>query len=271
VLSLSDPSDADHRCRDLLDRTTITPKYDAILVDEAQDFGGVLLELVGRLIRPNRGGLTLSLDTSQNIRTRPQIDYGAMTQPTKLIRLERSHRSTSAIKSFSECFGKRPSTGQSAEDADDVAPVQLVWAENGDECVNMIVGESVRLMTEAGLQASEIMAVCFSTPQRRQLTQMFAERGIATSTPGQEQSSNEGGISIASPEVAKGHEASCVFLLGWDQDALIDSPEHACRRYVASSRAADILYVVYSSQNVPSEILLGTNVVKKLWPDDFRQ
>lgn len=269
-LSLSDPVDADHRCRDLLKQTTLDPQYDAILIDEAQDFGGVLIEWVEQLVRPNRGGLTLSLDPSQNIRVRPQIDYLARTQPVHFERLQRSYRSTAVIRHFSECFGCRKSEPLETEVEDDAEPVRLVWAESEDQCIAMIVAETARLIEDVGLLPSEIMAVCFSTPGRRKLIQALDDSGFSTSTPGRKNGAGLEAVLVASPEVAKGHEASCVFILDWDQDDLIETAEHACRRYVAASRAADVLYVVYSSQNVPAEILQGPEVVKQLWPDDFQ-
>ncbi|QDT04248.1 UvrD/REP helicase [Rubripirellula lacrimiformis] len=269
-LSLADPSDADHRCRDLLRRLPLEPQYDAILIDEAQDFGGVLIELVEQLVRPGRGGLTLSLDPSQNIRVRPAIDYSARRQPVQFERLNRSYRSTDVIQGFSDFFGCRPSRHFEIKENDDAEPVRLVWAENPHECVEMVVTEMARLISEVNLMPTEIMAVCFSTPGRRQLINALADRGFNTQTPGRLNAAAAAGIQVASPEVAKGHEASCVFVLGWDQADLMDTPEHACRRYVASSRAADILYLVYSSQKIPAEILQGTQVVKQLWPDDFQ-
>ncbi len=86
-LSLADPLDADFRCRDLLNRRRFTACYDAILVDEGQDFGEPLLSLVRSFVVPGQGGLSVSLDLSQNIRGRPPIDFGALAAPSKTHRV----------------------------------------------------------------------------------------------------------------------------------------------------------------------------------------
>lgn len=268
-ISLSDPADADRRCADLLMRTRFKPVYDAILIDEAQDIGGTLLKLVVQLIRPERGGLTLSLDASQNIRGRPPIVLELLQKPSQVFRLENAYRSTSSIQSFMETFGNRQLAGKSTQMDGDHEPVRLVWAESEDECARMIVAESIRLIRNVGLKPCEIMVVSFSPNQRLRLKQLFAEHGVCTSAPGK--TTDTTGILLASPEVAKGHEASCVFLLGWDGSAdLVESLENDCRRYVASSRAADMLYVVYSSQQLPTQITNSPNVKKQIWPEEFQ-
>jgi len=269
AISLSDPADADHRCNDILARKRFEPAYDAILVDEAQDLGGVMIRMVEQFVRPERGGITLSLDASQNIRDRPPIEFDSLRKPFKVIRLVNSYRSTSAIQKFNEVFGKHQSESTQGQQEANQEQVRLVWAENDDECAKMVVWESVRLIRDVGVKPGEIMAVCFTTKNRLRIKELFAENGVATSTPGQDQSTT--GILLASPEIAKGHEASCVFLTGWDQDGCLrPTPENECRRYVAGSRATDMLYVVYSSQQIPDEILKTSKAIKQLWPDDFR-
>lgn len=268
-LSLSDPTDADHRSREMLKSQMIKPMYDAILVDEAQDFGGELLKLVEHLVCDQRGGLTLALDSQQNIRFRPHIDFSSLPQPITRIQLDQSYRSTSAIRGFSEQFGCRRPRVSSEEVNGDVEPVRLVWAESQEDCLRMIVSETLRLIQDVGLQPHEIMVVCYSTPSQVRLRDLFAAHRIAVNRAGLEDAGK--GIRVASPEVAKGHEANCVFVVGWDEvSGELMTKEQACRRYVASSRAADILYVLYSAQNVPEELLQGPRVAKQLWPDDFQ-
>lgn len=268
-ISLSDPADADRRCADLLMRTRFKPIYDAILIDEAQDVGGTLLKLVVQLIRPEHGGLTLALDSSQNIRGRPPIVQALLPQPSHVFRLEHSYRSTSSIQSFTETFGNRQITTKSNPTDGKHEPVRLVWAESEEQCIRMIVSESIRLIRDVGLKPYEIMVVCFSPNQRMRLSQLFGEQSVFTSAPGR--LTDTTGILLASPEVAKGHEASCVFLLGWDCGAdSVESLENDCRRFVAGSRAADMLYVVYSSQQLPNKIMDSPVATKQLWPDDFQ-
>ena len=168
-----------------------------------------------------------------------------------------------------ETFGNRQLAGKSTQMDGNHEPVRLVWAESRDECARMIVAESIRLIRNVGLKPCEIMVVSFSPDQRLRLKQLFAEHGVCTSVPGK--TTDTTGVLLASPEVAKGHEASCVFLLGWDCGAdSVESLENDCRRYVASSRAADMLYVVYSSQQLPTQITNSPNVKKQIWPDEFQ-
>jgi len=51
-------------------RERITPRYRAVLVDEAQDFGNVELEIVRRLVRPNDNDLFLCGDAAQAVTTK---------------------------------------------------------------------------------------------------------------------------------------------------------------------------------------------------------
>jgi len=269
-LNLADPADADLRCRQLLQREKFTATFDAILVDEAQDLGGVLLELLQRLLKPNRGGLTIAMDSSQNVRNRPLIDRSKLSAPVETIRLTQCHRSTFCIRSFCQRLeGSNALPEPNAKNAME-EPVRLVWAESPEQCTAMIVSETRRLITDIGLQPHECMVVAFDGEQRRQLAKTFQEQGQQTSSPGRLETKGEG-IRIATPENAKGHEASCVFVVGWDsKDGGQEPHVRAARRYVAASRACDILYVVYTSQDaamIPGDSDSG--VLKQLWPDDF--
>jgi AAA domain len=269
-LSLADPEDADFRCRELLRRKRFEARYDSVLVDEAQDFGDLMLGLVNQFVIPGRGGLSLSLDSSQNIRVRPLVDLQALPTPTKKVKLDRSYRSTSAIRIFSEAFSSRPNQTDTTDNEPDneCEKVRLVWAETEDGCLDMVVAESKRLVEQLELRPEEIMVVCFLAEQRNRLKGHFSAVGLQTSTPGR----LANGIVITSPEVSKGHEASCVFVLGWDaDDEQLANTEGACRRFVASSRAADILYVVYTSQRIPPKLLECSQAIKQLWPDDFER
>jgi hypothetical protein len=267
-LDLSDPADADARCREMLERRTFEPAYDAILIDEAQDLGGILIDLVERLLRLNRGGLTVVVDSTQNVRNRPPIAYSKLPVPLASIRLKHCYRCTGTIRRFSHAFAgyEIPPDMRVAEDLEEL--VRLVWAETVEDCTDMIVSEATRLMRDVGLRASEIMVVAFNGRQRRAISKAFNVVGLDTIAPGALSDCGTA-VHIASPEVAKGHEASCVFLVGWD--TIETNPDTAAsRRFVAASRAADILFVVYTSQEHGS-LANETDslVVKQLWPDDF--
>ena len=267
-LDLTDPADADARCREMLDRRKFEPEYDAILIDEAQDFGAVLLELMRRFLRQGRGGMTVAMDSVQNLRDRPAIECTGLPAPLELIELKRCYRSTDIIHRFSHAFAGYdvPDAAKVAEETEE--RIRLVWAETSEDCTQMIVAESLRLIRDVGLHASEIMVVTFDGSQRREIIKAFDEKGRATASPGNADSHREA-IRIASPEVAKGHEASCVFVVGWDKND-DDSEIAAARRFVAASRAADILYVVYTSQEYGGlHAESDSMVIKQLWPDDF--
>ena len=266
-LDLADPADADARCKQLLERKSVTRCYDAILVDEAQDLGGILVELLKRFVIKDRGGFTLAMDSSQNVRCRPRIDRSQLPSPVELISLSECYRSTAAIQQFCYAFAgyKLPDSCGLPEEDDE--KVRLVWAENHDECIAMIVCEANRLLQDVGLRPEEILVVAFDGRLRRKAMHALEESGLTVTSPGKQAA--QSAICVASPEVAKGHEASCVFVVGWDT-AESDSVSEASRRFVAASRAADILYVVYASQEIGGLVEKADSlVVKQLWPDDF--
>ena len=269
-LDLADPVDADLRCKTLLQREQFIASYDAILVDEAQDLGAVLLELVLKFLKPNRGGLTIAMDASQNIRNRPPIDLQKLPVPLETITLTQCHRSTASIRFFAQRIRNAGDLSVSIGEGSLEEPVRLVWAESSEQCIAMIVHEARRLIADVGLLPHEIMVVTFEGHQRRQIVKAFQEQGMTTASPGRVAIAG-GGIRIASPEVAKGHEASCVFVLGWDApDVSSDVRVQTARRFVAVSRACDLLYLVYTSQDGGQ--LAGDSdavVLKQLWPDDF--
>ena len=269
-LDLTDPADADARCKQLLGREKFEQCYDAILIDEAQDLGSILLTLLNQFLKVNRGGLTITMDSSQNVRSRPLIDQSCLPGPVELFTLSQCYRSTSAIRWFCGVFAGYDRTQLKDPQGEPEEPVQLVWAESPEQCTAMILSESFRLMRDVGLEPHEIMVVAFDGQQRRQISKAFEQQGQKTSPPGKAGSSDRS-VLVCSPEVAKGHEASCVFVVGWDTPAS-NGQVQAARRFVAASRAADILYVVYSSQEggrLLSES--DSRIHKQLWPDDFEK
>jgi hypothetical protein len=262
VLDLADLVDADARAAKILPSWAPLLYYDAVLVDEAQDLGDCLLHLVARTIKPRRGGLAIAYDPAQNIRDRPEIRLGGLPQPLLLVDLDVAYRSTSTIAAFCDSL-RRGAVPDSSKDApsSDEEPVRIVWTEGESGFSEFVRFESRRLMQTLGMSPSEFLVVACDSAVRRRL-----ERELA---PGPDDDTATS-LRVVSPEVAKGHEASCAIVAGWDR--MLPGKLSDDRLIVACSRAADLLYLLYDAPDGPRRFEAVPPSIKlfQTWPDDFQ-
>lgn len=204
-------------------------KFDALIVDEAQDFSDDwLTALMLLLMRPDEDPLVLFLDSHQ------QIYRSALTLPAgwPVVELDRNCRNTLQIaRAVSGCFGDpRPEDGASGPD--------VSFIEADDSLILEVVHDVVRrLLADEGLAPDQIVALTNTRHVATRLRTMlvgpaaFVELG-------------RDGVVAETIHRYKGLEAEAVVL------ALSGKPESTANdvdralAYVGLSRARSALFVV---------------------------
>jgi hypothetical protein len=276
-ISLDDPERA---MEDLLRARTrgIDRAIDAVLIDEAQDFGDAWLDFALDTLRPGRGGAVLAGDERQALYRDASRPWALGGRRVAHLRLTRSYRSTREILEAASTVlpGRYAVEGKGALDGESV---DLVWAQSWDEQaaataweISHMIGPDKRepqdiavLVTQRGGTFKRIQAA---------LDGVHVPYLVVTRQ-------NAASFDLGSPEVkimtvhaAKGYEFDVVVLFGLE--ALPDSIEDAkaAQRasvgFVGMTRARDQLVVTYTRDNPYLERLRRCPSVNfSVWPDDY--
>jgi hypothetical protein len=250
------------------------PRYDAILVDEGQDFSDDMVRVIVALLNPQTNNLTIALDESQNIyrrRTSPWIDLGVQVRG-RTTALRATYRNTREITAFAAKFvADAPADGAPAR-AGQLA-LDNVYAPSGPEPelrrhktfadALASLGPQIRkLQDECGYPLSEF-AVLYPMRTFHGATDIDLPLSIqaALDSAGMlwrwasKDSRSKTDYDIAADSVTistvhsvKGLDFVCVFLVGFDflePSAHWSEEQTASLAYVAVTRARTRLYVPY--------------------------
>lgn len=291
--------------RDSITVRALNQKYDAILVDEAQDLIFGALSVIGRAVKPNRGGLLLAFD-------KPQDVYAAGSAPNR--DLSRFIASYSDVKKFPQSQAYRGTkqtisvacavTGVKPPDTGGLLEgekVALVRAESKTQQSLFVANNISSLMKERKtLKLNEIAIVYrdkyffdnnfYDNHLVRALKNknvgyryINAKSSYVTNSPDSEDQ-REDQLVITTVHSAKGKEFSVVFMIGLETYRSDSKPDaanfstiepsvetkNARLAYVAMTRAKDLLILVYSGDNSIIRALIGNSMVESLqWPADF--
>jgi len=270
--------DVSWRGLDAAKRRGLDWAYDAVLIDEVQDFHPPWIALALHLLRPNRGGLLLAGDPAQALYT--DGDLSAFLQEIKCreVRLTRPYRSTrqilSAIHSLDPEFEI-----EGIDDSLDGPPVELIWADSWDGQAAAVAWEIRHMITDGGRQPRDIgILVTKYGGTYRRLQAALSEFRIPHSVA---ERWNLGQFDLLSNTVklmtvhsAKGFEFPVVFLFGLE--TLPDPEDLESRRrarvaFVGATRAMDQLMVTYTRDN-RFLTMLSTDeqwVTRFVWPDNY--
>lgn len=278
----------------VLSSGTVRARYDAILVDEAQDFGADWLRLVHSTLRRGRGGMVLAADPGQEI-YRSELRSAALPID-QLVSLTRNYRNTEEVGRFAHgaVFGPPGQVATVSTGVPPVAdfalqgdPVHLVWAERWDKQADFIAKEVLQLV-ESGVASYAEIAVLYT-----QRTGMAARLASALDTAkipfhwvNRDKQSKaaldlrQDTVKLMTVHSAKGLEFRFVFLFGVEAiktgcTFASSTPEEANRAravYVGMTRAQERLYVTYTR---PNPIVARARELRKwceclIYPDDFR-
>lgn len=253
--------------------------YDAILLDEGQDFSDQMLQVMMKLLNPETNHLTIALDDRQDLyhRTQSWKEAGIRAR-SRVHRLSVVYRNTHEIADFGERFLSRNPTSQDTG----TEPLQLtlfpdpmvsqgpkpelVQLASLKEMVSF-VADKTRSLSDAHDYPFSEFAVLYATknpnPDMEQhlpsLIQRALEvRGIISHWASEDYRSKKdydittNSVTVCTIHSSKGLDWACVFLLGLD--ALEPGKrwtEEQIRNlaYVGITRARHQLYILYVQPN----------------------
>lgn len=256
------------------------PTVEAVLIDEAQDFRPIWLELIRSSVSPGGGGVLLAGDSAQALyHDGAGLDLTSLEGATR-IRLERPYRSTRRIMRAVGDLDPEFEVSASAH-APDGEPVELIWAESWDQQAEC-VGWEIAQMIESGQRTAGDIGVLVTTKWGtfKRLSEVFERREIPFTIVSKENSDlfdrGDNTVKIMTVHSAKGHEFPVVFVFALEALPNIDPSDTTTRTrarvgFVGGTRAKDQLLITYTRDN---EFLkkLSTNdddVRRWVWPDSY--
>ena len=261
-------------------------KYDAILVDEGQDFSDDMFKVITALLNKNTNNLTIALDDNQNIYKRKQswkkLGINAAGRRTKTIK--HVYRNTIEIAEFASKFISDNSESQKKDgvtqmemfpgfnDAHGPKPL-LLQLSNMDKIIDYVAKGIRDISINQKIPLYEIAIIYSSSfyqnPSLPELPNMLesalASKGILSNWISQDYRSKKlydlttNRVAISSIHSIKGFDYSCVFLIGlgfmeeknWTKDQIEKMI------YVAINRARDQLFIPYVNKTSHIERLIN--------------
>ncbi len=245
--------------------------YDAILVDEGQDFSDDMYKVLVALLNKKTDSFTIALDDNQNIYRNKQSwkELGIKAQG----RVHRMHQVYRNTKEIQECAQKL--TGHLQPEAEDGLfpgffdfhgpPPVFRKCETIQRMISFI-GSTIQSLAEKEYALSEI-AVIYTVKSRkdaddfhipRELEKELQSKGIMSTWVSKDYRSKRSydvttnSVTISTIHSVKGFDYTCVFLIGldmlepgeiWSEEQLVNLT------YVAITRARYRLYVPYATEN----------------------
>lgn len=256
-------------------------KYDAILVDEGQDFSDEMLRIIMALLNPVTNHLTVALDEHQNIyeRRRSWKELGIQARG-RVHRVAWIYRNTQEISAFATALVEgAPSTAISNDDVvggqEKLFP-EIFESSHGDPptimnfpdygAIAVWVADTIRgLSEEKGYPLSEIAVLyAMKAPEGNPdvnlpllIGKTLDQRGILHHWISEDYRAKRSydvttnSVTISTIHSVKGFDYACVFLLGLDGLAPGRWTDEQIRRlaYVGITRARERLLIPYCCKN----------------------
>ena len=248
-------------------------KYDAVLVDEGQDFSDDMLKVITAVLNEKTNNLTIALDENQDLYQRAQTwkELGIKVQG-RVHRISCCYRNTQEISQFaSRLIGKK---GGSAEGngGRQSALFQDMYAYNGPrpeimqfqdlEGIAAFVADTIRTLVDSGECSFSETAIIYTvkTPgdsPNKHIPMMFEKalesRGILYDWVSEDYRSKRSydvttnSVTISTIHSAKGFDYSRVFLVGLDLIDPLKLPVEQARNmaYVGATRVRYQLFIPY--------------------------
>ena len=262
-----------------LENVKKSEKYDAILIDEAQDFSDDMLQLIVKLLNPSTNSLTIALDENQNIYSRKRnwskigVHARGRTHSLSFV-----YRTTRELTDFAYKLAKNfTDDNQKAEspqlkmfpdflEFSGPAPI-LQQFPNIDEVLSFITKKIVSLSLDDGYLLSEI-AVLYGTSKfpgnsstNKNLIDLidkyFSEAGILYKFASEDYRAKRSfditseSVTVSTIHSVKGYDFAAVFIIGldWLEEGRWDRLQIDRLVYVGVTRARYKLYLPYVRKN----------------------
>jgi len=250
-------------------------KYDAILVDEGQDFSDDMYRIVVSLLNPVTNHMAIALDDNQNIYRRTQTwkELGIQARG-RVHKLSWVYRNTGNIADFAQKF-----LNQKEEKANPQSTQMEMFQEfltttgpepevrqlsNLDELINYIAKQINHLHHDEGYSLSEIAVIYTQkSPDHltrhssaRLITHALEKHGICCNWIAGDYRAKRAydvttqNVTISTIHSVKGFDYACVFVIGldWLEGARWTAEQVKNLTYVAITRARERLYLLNVSQ-----------------------
>jgi len=249
-------------------------KYDAILVDEGQDYSDAMFKVIKALLNENTDNLTIALDDNQNIykRKRSWKNLGINVAGKRTQKIDVVYRYTVELTEFFNQFvQKSENLIPDVEDAqiemfpgfyDSHGPAPLiVQFSDIEEIIDFVTNKTIELRTNNGIPFSEIALIYASNyyyePALPDLPNAFIDafqsKGIFFNWVSEDVRAKKAydittnSVTLSSIHSIKGLDYYCVFLVGLGLMEEKRWTEEQIERltYVAVTRARNQLYMPY--------------------------
>jgi superfamily I DNA/RNA helicase len=273
-----------HRHMDRINR-----EYGAVLVDEAQDFGTIELEIIRCLVGPGANDLFLCGDPAQRVQTKHQAFKvaGIDIPGPRSVALRRNYRNSREVLGAAHAILEAALFGLDRHPADlEVLNPELANFSSSKP----LVLQARTLAEEIGCALSMVKAYCIDEHRRFCIAVAgYSLRDIQAYATGLEgaldwhphipvldgsRPLDDGQIFLSDLEQTKGFEFDAMFVVNCEAD-VVPAPDmpaeerglQACRLYVAMTRAKQHLLLSYSQKMSPWLVAAGDAVHYGLWSD----
>ncbi len=265
-------------------------QYDAVLIDEGQDFTDDMFKLVTSLLNKKTDNLMIALDDNQNIYRSGQAwkNLGIRAQG-RVHRLNCVYRNTIEIARFAARFMSESSpvpvssrSGDARHEGHAGSQPELFpdyFDYHGPQpeirqlpdvrAIVDYVANKIKALTDEGMPLSEI-AVLYTVKQPYEGTtqpipelidQALEQKGILSNWISEDYRAKKtydittNRVTVSTVQSAKGLDYACVFLLGLDSPKVKEWSTEVAKNltYVAVTRARERLYIPYSEETAMIE------------------
>ena len=228
----------------------LTPSFDAIIVDEWQDFSSPWIEYLLDQLRPGHGGLMLAGDTKQAIYRENAPDAALSGRKIHRNELFRPYRSTRQILEFTKSLDPAFLTVGM-----DLAPegpaVDLIRADDWNSQARVAAWEVAQMIRQGIREPRDIGIICTRKSLIGRLEKELIRHDIPFRVAGEDVGDSEQSnrVTLATVHAQKGLEFDAVVLVGLDAIKSLDEvdvPQKARIGYVGPTRARDHLTVTFT-------------------------